>query len=468
MPLQVDAGRRVEEHALLRVHLQQEVLERRQADPFEEPGLLLVAEAVQLAQLLPGLAGLLHHLVHQVVGVHHGALSALHLPAGQVHHAVAQVEELLGPGVPELLQDQEQHLEVVVLLVAHGVHHAGEVRELPEALDGRADVLRHVHRRAVAPQQQLLVQPVAGEVAPHAAIVLAEEDALLQALQHLVPAQLVGVALVVQPVEVDPHAGVGGVEALVHPAVHGLPEIHHLRVAGLPLAEHLLGGQQDRGLLLGLLLGHATGHQLLHLGLEGLVEGHVVLPDQLVALQPAAFRRFAVAEALPGEHALADVDAPVVDHLHLHHLVPGGLQDAADAVAQEVVAQVPQVQGLVGVGRTVLDHGAPPGIREGQDVGRSRPLQEAQPVAVGDHQVQEALDHVEALHFGHLGLQVLPHGLRGLLRTLAALLQEGEHVDGDIPLELGPGGLEGDAVGRDVRPEQGLKGFLNGRTQRGL
>ena len=148
--------------------------------------------------------------------------------------------------------------------------------------------------------------------------------------------------------------------------------------------------------------------------------------------------------------------------------MPGGLQDAADAVAQEVIAQVPEVQGLVGVGRTVLDHGAATGIREGQDVGRSRPFQEAQPVAVGDRQVQEALDHVEALHLGHPGLQVLPHGLRGLLRPLTAQFQEGEHVDGDIPLELGAGGLEGKAVGRDVRPEQGLKDFLNGRTQRGL
>ena len=239
MALQIDAGGGVEEHALLRVHLQEEVLQRGQADHLVQGRLLRLAEVVQLAELLAHAARLAHHFVDQVVCVNHGAFAALHLAAGQVHHAVAQVEELIGPGEAELLEDDEQDLEVVVLLVAHGVDELAEAGVFLEALDGRADVLRHVHAGAIAAQQHLLVQTLLGVVHPHGAILLVEH-ALFQPFEHIGLAQHVGLAFVVIAIEVHPGAGIGGVEAFVHPTVHGLPQRAYVGVVGLPLAEHLL------------------------------------------------------------------------------------------------------------------------------------------------------------------------------------------------------------------------------------
>ena len=80
------------------------------------------------------------------------------------------------------------------------------------------------------------------------------------------------------------------------------------------------------------------------------IELHVVLPHELIALQAAVLRCFAITEFLPREHALADVDAAIVDDLCLDHFMPGGLQDPAHAVAKEIIAQVAKVQRLVGVG----------------------------------------------------------------------------------------------------------------------
>ncbi len=163
------------------------------------------AEVVELAELLAHAAGLAHHLVDQVVGIHHGAFAALHLAAGQVHHAVAQVEELIGPGEAELLQDDEQDLEVVVLLVAHRV----DELERPGYSSKRliAVPMSCVMYTLVPSRRSstFLIKALGGVVHPHGAILLVEHT-LLQALQHIVLAQHVGLALVVVLVELHAHA----------------------------------------------------------------------------------------------------------------------------------------------------------------------------------------------------------------------------------------------------------------------
>ena len=88
-----------------------------------------------------------------------------------------------GPVKAELAEDELEHLEVVVLLVAHHIYHLVEAIFFVTAAGG-AQILGHIHRGAVAAQQELLVQSVGGEVAPHRAVVAAVEDALGKAFVY--------------------------------------------------------------------------------------------------------------------------------------------------------------------------------------------------------------------------------------------------------------------------------------------
>ena len=63
------------------------------------------------------------------------------------------------------------------------------------------------------------------------------------------------------------------------------------------------------------------------------------------------FGRYAVAPFQPCQHGFADMDTAVVDDIGLDHAITVGLQYFCQAVSQQIVADVPQVERLVGVGR---------------------------------------------------------------------------------------------------------------------
>ncbi len=155
-----------------------------------------------------------------------------------------------GPCETELLQDDEQHLEVVVLFVAHHIDELLQCREFFEAPDRCTNVLCHVEAGAIATQQNLLVQALFGVVDPNASVLLAVENAGIQAFQHILLSQHVGPAFVIELVELHSHSGVGGVESCVDPAVHAIPKGTHCGVVGFPLLEHLLSFKHQRGFLL--------------------------------------------------------------------------------------------------------------------------------------------------------------------------------------------------------------------------
>ena len=67
---------------------------------------------------------------------------------------------------------------MVVLLVTYYVDHLVD-REILETEVGSTDVLSHINRSAVRTEQELLVEPLVGEVSPNRVIVLAEEETLL-------------------------------------------------------------------------------------------------------------------------------------------------------------------------------------------------------------------------------------------------------------------------------------------------
>ena len=252
---------------------------------------------------------------------------------------------------------------MVVLFVSHHVDHLVD-GEVLEAQLGCADVLGHIHAGTVGAQQELLVESLLGEVGPHRTVGTAVEEAFLESLLHLLLTFEVGLAFVVYLVKRHAQCLVGLVEALIHPLVHLLPKCAHLGIALLPLHQHLVCFADEGCLLLGLFLGlllcHTLGHVLrlefLHLFAVMLVECHVVVTDEMVALLAARLGRLAVSPAQPGQHALADVYASVVHDIGLHHLVTVGLHDVCQGPTQKVVPHVAQMKGLVGIGAAVLYH----------------------------------------------------------------------------------------------------------------
>ena len=152
--VEVDRLARIEKHRLFRVHLQDEILERAQSDHRGNGVGLLFRTAVELAQLVRHLAGRGYHVCDQVVGIDHRAFARLHLAFGKLHHAVGKMRDMVAPvGIAQFLEDELQHLKMVVLLVAHDINHVVEP-VLLEAAVSRAEVLRHVDRGAVAAQER--------------------------------------------------------------------------------------------------------------------------------------------------------------------------------------------------------------------------------------------------------------------------------------------------------------------------
>ena len=93
------------------------------------------------------------------------------------------MNQVLTPLESQTVKQYGEHLEVVVLLVTDHVNHAVNGVILETQLCGTY-ILSHVNRCAVTAKQQFLVQSVLGQIGPNGAVLLAEEEALLQTLHN--------------------------------------------------------------------------------------------------------------------------------------------------------------------------------------------------------------------------------------------------------------------------------------------
>ena len=291
-----------------------------------EPVPFLLRKVGEFAALLGGSLGLIVHIFYEVVGIHYRSLAALHLAFRELYHSVAEVINLAGPVKAELAENQLEHLEVVVLLIAHHID-VGIEAVLREAALCRSEVLGNINRSAVAAKHELAVESVGSEVAPYRTVRVGGEDAHIQALLHEFLAEKVGVVLIVHLVEADAKAAVGLVEPFKYPAVHHFPKGADLGVALLPFDEHIVGFLHTRGGLFGLILAQALLHELRGLLLEHIAESNIAVAYQMVPLLAGGLRGGAVEELLPRKHRLAYMDAAVVDQGGLDDLVACGLQD---------------------------------------------------------------------------------------------------------------------------------------------
>ena len=132
------------------------------------------------------------------------------------------MHQFLAPLESEAVEQDAEHLEVIVLLVAHHVDHLVDGIVFVAHLGG-ADVLCHIDGGAVAAEQQLLVEAFVGEVGPYGVVVVALEESFLESFLHLCLTFQVGLRLIVNLVEAYAQGLVGLVETGIHPRVHLFP-----------------------------------------------------------------------------------------------------------------------------------------------------------------------------------------------------------------------------------------------------
>ena len=253
--------------------------------------------------------------------------------------------------------------------------------------------------------------------------------------------------LVLDPVEGDAGLAVGFHDAGNRPAVHGFPQGADGRVVVFPGHQHFLGGLAELGLEPDRVVvqggqGRISGLEDGDLGLELILVADIVLGHEMVGLLAQLDRISPVAPALPGQHRLADVDTPVIEQADLLDLGSSGRQQAAGRLAQGVVAQVTEVQGLVGVGAGEFDDDALALLAGGIAVipalgghgpqylaADGRPVEAKQALADAQAGLQAGQ---EIVMFRGAGLEHQGQGRRHLGRSLAQALGERKQGKGQV------------------------------------
>ena len=69
----------------------------------------------------------------------------------------------------------------------------------------------------------------------------------------------------------------------------------------------------------------------------------------MVALLSGILRSDAVSGLEPCEHRLANMYSPVVHEGHFHHVVAACLEQPRNGIPEEIVPDVPEMEGLVGI-----------------------------------------------------------------------------------------------------------------------
>ena len=196
----------------------------------------------------------------------------------------------------------------------------------------------------------------------------------------------------------------------------------------------------QRSLLLGPLLVHALRHESLHLLAIVLVESHIIIANEVIALLAARLGSLAIAILEPSQHTLADMYAAIVDYISLYHLVAIGLHHVGQRPAQEIVAHMPQMQRLVGIRARILNHHQRRIVSHWHETELpviAYALKHFNPHGRSYRQVQEALDSVKASDYLRTFLHEIPaYLLSRNLRSLPARLEQREDHQRQMTFKL--------------------------------
>ena len=147
--------------------------------------------------------------------------------------------KLLRPFVSKKTKDIEENAEVVILLRGNNID-KGIKRPVLMALYSSTEILGHIKRRAIASEEDFLIEAYRGKIDLNRAIFLFLEDAHLKAFHDLTASELICLALVIELIEGDAHVPVALIESFKSPAVHLLPESPHILITVFPELKHLL------------------------------------------------------------------------------------------------------------------------------------------------------------------------------------------------------------------------------------
>ena len=133
------------------------------------------------------------------------------------------------------------------------------------------------------------------------------------------------------------------------------------------------------------------------------------------------------------------MDTAIVDNIGFNHLIAVRHDDIGQRITQQVITNVAQVKGFIGVGRRVLNH-----HQRGIFICRYNAIlrigmnfiKQFDPRSRRNGQIQETFDHIKSCHSRFIGFQILTDFLCGLLRALLRHFQEGEYHKGEVSFKL--------------------------------
>ena len=157
----------------------------------------------------------------------------------------------------------------------------------------------------------------------------------------------------------------------------------------------------------------------------------------MVALLPRGLRRLAVPALEPGQHRLADVDAAIVDQVDFQDAMTAGGEQLAHRPAQQVVADMAQMERLVGVRAGEFHHHGLARCGQLSEIGLRRDFRQIQsPVGPRKLDIEKSLHYIEPVHLRIVLLQPGTDLVRRRFRRLMARLEQRENHEGHIALKL--------------------------------
>ena len=131
------------------------------------------------------------------------------------------------------------------------------------------------------------------------------------------------------------------------------------------------------------------------------------------------------------------MDTSVVHKIHLHDLVSAHLEKLRDRPSEQVVADMSEVERLVGVWRRIFHHdGLSCRSKLAEVLGCSNFCKDIVPIHLRKRDVQEALDRIISGDFRAIGLEPLSYCISCVLRSSLRYLEKRENDQSIVPLEL--------------------------------
>src|SRR5690349_13927677 len=90
--------------------------------------------------------------------------------------------------------------------------------------------------------------------------------------------------------------------------------------------------------------------ELCSLFLDQVFALHIIIPYKMISLDASAFRRFAIGEFLPGQHALANMNTTIVYHACRRYIIPIRFKNFSNTTTEKIISKMSEVKRFVCIG----------------------------------------------------------------------------------------------------------------------